>query len=79
MMMNDPMMMIMNVMRNGKDPRALIQQLASNDPRVRMAMQMVNGKSDKELEQIVRNMARERNIDIEHLARSMGIQIPSNK
>ena len=79
MMMNDPMAMIMNVMRNGKDPRALIQQLAMNDPRAKMAMQIANGKSEKELEQIVRNMAKERNIDIEHLARSMGIQIPSNK
>ena len=79
MMMNDPMAMIMNVMRNGNDPRALIQQIAMNDPRARMAMQIANGKSDKELEQIVRNMAKERNIDIEHLARSMGIQIPSNK
>lgn len=76
---NNPMAMIMSAMRSGKTPRALIQEMAINDPRAQMAAQMMNGKSEKELEQLVRNMAAERGIALEDLARSMGIQIPSQR
>lgn len=76
-MNNNPMGMLLNVMQSGGDPRALMQQLATQDPRARMAMQMMKGKSGKEIEQIVRNMARERGIDINALAGEYGIQIPN--
>ena len=40
---------------------------------------MMNGKSPAQLEQMARNMAKERGTTIEDVARSLGIVIPSNR
>ena len=78
-MMNNAMTALISAMRNGERPRNVVQRMAMQDPRAQMAARMMSGRSDRELEQIVRNMARERNIDIEDLARSMGVTIPSGR
>lgn len=78
-LMNNPIAQIMQLMQVGKDPNAIMQILAQSNPQVRQVMQMMNGKSPAQLEQIARNMAKERGTTIEDIARSMGIQIPSNR
>lgn len=79
MPMNSPIFSIINMMRSGKNPNAIIEQLAMSDPRVKQVKQMVSGKSDRELYTMVSNMCRERGTTVEEFARSLGIQIPSNK
>lgn len=78
-MMNNPIMQIQQLMQAGKNPNAVLQMLAQSNPQVRQVMSMMNGKSPAELEQMARNMAKERGTTIEDIARSMGIQIPSNR
>ena len=63
----------------GKSPEQAVQMLARQNPQVQQAMQMLSGKNPAELEQIARNMAKERGTTIEDIARSLGIQIPSNR
>ena len=63
----------------GKSPEQAVQILARQNPRVQQAMKMLSGKNPAELEQIARNMAKERGTTIEDIARSLGIQIPSNR
>ena len=77
--MNNPFMQIMGLLKSGKNPNAILQTMAMNDPQVRQVMQMMNGKTPAQLEQMARNMAKERGTTIEDVARSMGIQIPSNR
>ena len=60
----------------GQNPSEILKQAASRDPRMAQAMQMINGKSPQQLEQIARNMARERGIDLPALARQLGINSP---
>ena len=79
MPMNNPVTQIMQLMRAGKNPNAVLQMLAQNNPQVRQVMGMINGKNPAQLEQMARNMAKERGTTIEDVARSMGIQIPSNR
>lgn len=79
MPMNNPFMQIMGLLKAGKNPNAILQTMAMNDPQVRQVMQLMNGKSPAQLEQMARNMAKERGTTIEDIARSMGIQIPSNR
>lgn len=79
MPMNNPMLQIMGLLKSGKNPNAILQTMAMNNPQVKQIMQMMNGKTPAQLEQMARNMAKERGTTIEDIARSMGIQIPSNR
>lgn len=78
-MNNNPMAQLMQMMQGGKNPMAVLDMLAQFNPQVKQVRDMMQGKSPAELEQMARNMARERGTTIEDIARSMGIQIPSNR
>lgn len=78
-MQNNPVFALMNVMKNGGNPMALMQSMAQKDPRVAQAMKMMEGKSPAQLETMVRNMCAERNTTVEQVAQSLGIQIPQGK
>lgn len=78
-MQGNPVFALMNAMRNGGNPMALMQQMAQKDQRVAQAMQMMDGKSPAQLETMVRNMCKERNTTPEAVAQSLGIPIPQGK
>ena len=79
MQRNSPLMQLGAMLAYGKTPQQAVQILAKQNPQVQQAMQMLSGKNPAELEQIARNMAKERGTTIEDIARSLGIQIPSNR
>ena len=78
-MMNNHMMQMMGLLRSGKNPNAILQTMAMNNPQVRQVMQMMHGKSPEQLRQMANNMAAERGTTVEDIARQLGIQIPSNR
>lgn len=77
--MNNPIMMLVNVMRNGGNPMQAMGQMAGQDPRIAQAMQMMQGKSPQQLQSMAQNMARERGIDINQMIREMGLGNPSHR
>lgn len=77
--MNNPLTFLVGAMQRGGDPRRLLQQMATQDPMAAQVVQILGNKPVNQQRDIVMNMARERGIDIENLARSMGIQIPSQR
>ena len=79
MMMINPMMQMVGMLRNGKDPRQFLMQMAQNNPQVKQVMQMMQGKSPAELRQMADNIAAERGTTVEDVARQLGIMIPSNR
>ena len=72
-MVNNPIMALVNVMKSGGNPNAMLQQMAGSDPRIGQAMQMMQGKSPQQLRSMAENMARERGVNIADLARGLGI------
>lgn len=60
--MNNPMQML-SMMRGG-NPQQILQQMMQQDPRVGQAMQMIQGKSPQELQQMAMNVAKERGVDL---------------
>lgn len=72
-MMHDPITALVRAARTGGNPYGLMQQLAGQDPRAARAMEMVQGKSPQQLQQIVENMCRERGTTPQELARQMGL------
>ena len=78
-MMNNPMMAMLNIMQRGGNPMGFLQQMAGNNPQMRQFMQMINGKSPAQLRQMAENMAKERGVSVNDVARQLGITIPSDK
>ena len=75
-MNNNPMNQIMNALQQGVNPNQIAMQLAQNNPSVRQAMQLVNGKTPEQVRDMAFQMAKQRGVDLYQLARNMGIQLP---
>ena len=75
-MNNNPMSQIMNALQRGVNHNQIAAQLAQQNPAVRQAMQMINGKTPDQVRDMAFQMAKERGIDLNQLARNMGIQLP---
>ena len=65
-MANNPMMQMLQMR---------MQQMVSSNPQARQAMQMLQGKSPQEQQQMFLNMCKEHNIDPRQFAWQFGIQI----
>lgn len=78
-MMNNPLMMLMGLMRSGGNPMALLQQMADHDPQVAQFMRMINGKSTQQLQNMAENVAKEKGVSINDVARQLGLNLPSNR
>ena len=70
----DPMQMLKSAIRNNINPMSIMQQYAG-DPRINQAMQMIQGKSPAELQQIAMNMAKEQGTTVEQIAQSLGVRM----
>lgn len=64
-------MMIFSAMQSGQNPMQFAQQIAMQDPRAAQAVKIMQGKNAQQLEQIARNMAREKGIDLDAAMRQM--------
>ncbi|MBR4953136.1 MAG: hypothetical protein IKZ30_01330 [Oscillospiraceae bacterium] len=73
--MINPIQMLVSALNNGMDPRAMMNQMLGQDPRMGQAMQMLQGKSPAELKQMAENMAKERGTTVEQIAQSLGIKM----
>lgn len=65
-----PVFQLINVMRSGGNPDALVQQLMSSNPQLR---QIAAGKSPDQLMSIAENMCRERGTSVDDVLRQFGI------
>ena len=75
------MMMPMNplqaiqALQKGANPNQLMMQLTQNNPAVRQAMQMVNGKTPDQIRDMAQQMARQRGVDLNQLMQALGIRL----
>lgn len=70
----NPMHIIMNQFVNGMSPMAILSRM--NGPQVNQAKNLIGGKSEEQLRHIAMNMAKQRGIDLNSLAKQMGINLP---
>ena len=77
--MNNPLMMLVQTMRGGGDPMQLLQKMAGQNPQVAHALKMIQGKNPQQLKTMAENMAKERGVSINDIARQLGINNPSNR
>lgn len=58
------------------NPNQIIMQCAEESPPFREAVQAVNGKSPKQIKQMAYSIAKQRGIDLDALAKNLGIKLP---
>lgn len=71
--MNNPMLQMMQMVRNGFNPMTMMQNMARTDPQVAQFMKMIEGKNSQQLRLMAENVARERGVTLEEVARQLGI------
>lgn len=71
-MQNNPLMMMVQTMQRGGNPVQVLGNMTGN-PRIAQYMQLISGKSGNQLQQMAQNMAQERGININELARQLGM------
>lgn len=54
---------MINQLKSNQNPTSMINQMFGNDPMFNRAIQMAQGKSPQELEQVVKNLCQQRGID----------------
>lgn len=67
---------ILQMAQNGVDPNRLAQQLIKQNPAVKRAAELINGKSDDQIRQMVYSRAQQMGVDLNEMARQMGIKLP---
>ena len=73
--MNNQIMQLMQLMRTGGNPTALLQQMTGGNPMVNTLMQSMQGKSPDALRQMAMNIAKERGIDLNQFAQQFGMKL----
>jgi len=71
----NPLQMVFQAMQGGMHPQQVIGQIIQQNPQVRQAMQMLDGKSQSQQMQMLRNMAAERGTTLEQVAQQMGLRL----
>lgn len=61
------MMQMFNQIKGSNNPMGMMQQMFGNDPLMQRAMQMGRGKNPQQLQETVRNLARQRGMDDQQL------------
>ena len=72
-MMSNPIFQLANIARNGGNAMQMLQRMAAQNPQAAQAINMIQGKTTQQLQQIATNMARERGTTPQEIARSLGL------
>lgn len=72
--MNNPLLTLVSAIRSGGNLNMTLRNLAAQDPAIGQAMQMIQGKSPEQLKQMAMNMAKERGVSVDDVARGLGLK-----
>lgn len=67
---------LISQIQNAQNPMGMIQQVFNNNPKFQYVMNAMQGKTPQEFEQLVRNTAKTQGVDINDLAKKLGLQLP---
>lgn len=72
--MNNPFVMLAQLVQSGGNPTAMISRMAQQNPQIAQSMQMLSGRRPQELQQIAMNLAQQKGLDLNAVIRSLGIR-----
>ena len=69
-------MQLVQVLQGSTNTVQVLMGMAQHHPALGQALQMVNGKTPAEMERMAYDMAKQRGVDLNQLAKQMGIRLP---
>ena len=75
LMGNNPIVNLINAVRGGGNPDALVQQMISNHPQRDQLQKILNGKTPDQLLGVAENMCRERGVSMGDVLKQYGIEL----
>ena len=72
-MMSNPIFQLANIARNGGNAIQMLQRMAAQNPQAAQVINMIQGKTPQQLQQIATNMAQEIGTTPQEIARSLGL------
>ena len=72
--MNNPFVMLAQLVQSGGNPTAMISRMAQQNPQIAQSMQMLSGRRPQELQQIAQNLAQQKGLDLNAVIRDLGIR-----
>lgn len=72
--MNEILMMLIQVLRTGGNPMQAVISMAKGNPIMQQGANMIAGKSPEQVEQMARNMANQRGVDIDQMLQQLGLK-----
>lgn len=70
------MMRLIQTIKNARNPGQMLMQMSRQNPALQQAVQMANGKTPQQMQEMVRQMAQQRGVNLEQLAQQMGVKLP---
>lgn len=67
-------MQMFNQLKSNQNPMQLMQQLMGNDPRFQRAVEMMNGRTPEEMEQVLKNVCQQQGLDYNQLKAMLPIK-----
>ena len=71
----NPFMAAMQMAQNGKNPIQMLQQIMGSNPQFNQVMRVINSKDPASMKSTAEKMFKERGVDMEQFAKSMGITL----
>jgi len=72
--MNEILTMLIQTMRSGGNPMQAVASMAKGNPIMQQGANMIAGKSPEQVEQMARNMASQRGVDIDAMLQQLGLK-----
>lgn len=76
MMANNPIMQMMGMLQNSKNPMAVMQKLAGQNPQLKQIMEITQGKTPQQMQQMAENLAKQKGVNLQEFMQQMGINRP---
>lgn len=69
-------MQLIQMIRGGGNPMQMLGQMSRTNPMVGQVLKMTNGRTPNEMHNMAQEIARQRGVDLNQLAQSMGLELP---
>ena len=76
MMKNNPIMQMMGMLQNSKNPLSVMQQLAGQNTQLQQVMNITQGKTPQQMQQMAENLAKEKGVNLKEFMKQMCINRP---
>lgn len=62
---NDALTTLITILKTGGNPQAVLNSMAAQNPKIGEALQLLQGKSSQDMENICRNLCKQKGIDFD--------------